>query len=194
MSNRLLYFVRHGQTDWNATHKIQGATNTPLNDFGRTQAKRNGEILASTLVSPGDFQFVSSTLDRARETMEIIRAHLNLPKDAYERDERLIEVNYGDWQSHTWEELRKENSAEIDQRFADPWATIPPNGESYSQASNRILTWLEGTSGNMVIVTHGGIMRCIHGHYANKDYAERPKMDVPQDKILVIENDQMRWI
>ena len=192
--SRLLYIIRHGQTDWNATNKIQGATNTPLNDFGRTQAKRNGEILARHLYTPSDFQFVSSTLNRARETMEIVRAELGLPEDVYKTDQRLIEVNYGAWQGSSWDELRKENSASIEQRFNDPWSTVPPDGESYEQASNRILTWLEGTSGDMVIVTHGGIMRCIHGHFANKDFVERPKMDVPQDQILVIENNEMRWI
>jgi len=192
--SRLLYVIRHGQTDWNATNKIQGATNTPLNEFGRAQAKRNGATLKKHLTDANDFQFVSSTLDRARETMEIVRAELGLPKDAYETDARLIEVNYGAWQGSSWEELRKENSAPIEQRFNDLWGTVPPDGESYEQASNRILTWLEGTSGNMVIVTHGGIMRCIHGHFANKDYSERPKMDIPQDQILVIENNEMCWI
>jgi len=194
MSSRILYFIRHGQTDWNATHKIQGATNTPLNDHGRAQAKRNGKVLAAHLRAPQDFQFVASTLDRARETMQIIRAEMGLPPEEYASDERLVEVNYGDWQGHTWEELRKENSAEIAERFNDLWATIPPNGESYEQASNRILTWLNGTSGDMVIVTHGGIMRCIHGHFANDAYADRPKMDVPQDQILIVENNEMRWL
>jgi len=191
---RILYVIRHGQTDWNATNKIQGATNTPLNDFGRAQAKRNGEILKGELSTPNEFQFVSSTLDRARETMEIIRGVLGLPKEAYQSDARLVEVNYGDWQGHTWQELRAENSTPIEQRFKDPWRTVPPSGESYEEASARILSWLDSTSGNMVIVTHGGIMRCIHGHFAGEDYLLRPRMDVPQDQILVIENDVMRWI
>ena len=194
MSSRLLYFVRHGQTDWNATDKIQGQTDTPLNDLGRSQARRNGVTLAKALNTTDGFRFVSSPLDRARDTMEIIRSEIGLPKTGYDIDERLIEVNYGDWQGHSWRELRTTKAEEIDARFADLWGTVPPSGESYQQASERIITWLSSTRGNMIIVTHGGIMRCVHGHIAGVFHALRPKLDVPHDKILLIENNEMHWI
>ncbi|MEX0840968.1 MAG: histidine phosphatase family protein, partial [Xanthobacteraceae bacterium] len=45
----VLYYVRHGETDWNAGRRLQGQSDTPLNDSGRAQARRCGEILRGLL-------------------------------------------------------------------------------------------------------------------------------------------------
>lgn len=193
MSSRLLYIIRHGQTDWNARQIIQGQTDTPLNETGRAQASRNGKVLKQILDNPGEFQFVASPLERTRVTMEIIRDELGIPKQEYGTDERLMEVDYGAWQGESWDALRRSNSSEIEARFKDPWNTVPPLGESYAEASERALSWLNETTGDMVIVTHGGIMRCIHGHFANEDFLKRPRMDIPQDRILVLDHGDIRW-
>ena len=194
MSSPKIYIIRHGQTDWNAQNIIQGRANTPLNDFGRTQAKRNGNVLARELSNPAQFQFVSSPLDRARETMEIIRQELDLPSQGYQTDDRLLEVNYGGWQEHSWVELRKAKSKEIEARFADLWGTVAPGGESYEQATIRITDWLDNIKDNTIVVTHGGTMRCIRGHIIDEDKSIRPKFDVPHDKILLLEDDELFWI
>jgi probable phosphoglycerate mutase len=58
-----LYFVRHGETDWNAVRRYQGQTDTPLNDKGRAQAARNGCELGRILGSGSqNFDFVASPL------------------------------------------------------------------------------------------------------------------------------------
>ncbi len=194
MSSLTLYIIRHGQTDWNARGIIQGRTNTRLNALGREQAGRNGEVLADILVNADDFGFVSSPLDRACETMEIIRKKLGLPTKNYKTDDRLLEVNYGDWQKHSWEELRKEKSKEIEERFADPWGTIAPGGESYEQAMLRVNSWLNEIGKNIVAVTHGGVMRCIRGQILNEATALRPTFDVPHDRILLLQDNRIEWI
>ena len=198
MPSPKIYFIRHGQTDWNANNIIQGHVNTPLNDFGRAQAKRNGEVLANKLArdknAASDFRFVSSPLDRARETMEIIREALGLPPADYATDKRLLEVNYGGWQEHSWEDLRKTRSKEIEARFADLWGTVAPGGESYQQATQRLTDWLNEVTEDTIAVTHGGAMRCLRGHIINEEKAIRPKFNVPHDKILLFEDGRLIWI
>ncbi|MHB1110207.1 MAG: phosphoglycerate mutase family protein, partial [Devosia sp.] len=72
------YFVRHGQTDWNAEGRYQGSKDIPLNAIGRGQADKNGALLRDLLVRSGrsvsEFDWYVSPLGRARETMERIRA------------------------------------------------------------------------------------------------------------------------
>ncbi|WP_159613519.1 histidine phosphatase family protein [Glutamicibacter sp. JC586] len=69
-----LGFVRHGQTQWNLEGRLQGSSNTPLNDTGRAQAREAVNVLAS-----GDWDvIVSSPLSRARETAQIIAEGLGM--------------------------------------------------------------------------------------------------------------------
>jgi uncharacterized phosphatase len=82
-------FVRHGQTDWNAIGRIQGATDVPLNDVGRGQATE-----AVTPLSEYSWDFVvSSPLSRAAETADIIAENLEL--EVVRHMPGLVERNYG---------------------------------------------------------------------------------------------------
>jgi len=81
--------IRHGQTDWNAALRIQGATDIPLNDVGRSQAT---EVVDSLSRYKWDF-IVSSPLSRAAETADLIGHKLGLT--ACRRLLGLTERNYG---------------------------------------------------------------------------------------------------
>ncbi|WP_292835980.1 histidine phosphatase family protein [Microbacterium sp.] len=70
-----LLLVRHGETDWNAAHRIQGSSDIPLNDTGRAQARETAAMLAERFAGVRPF-VVSSDLSRARETAQIIAAAL----------------------------------------------------------------------------------------------------------------------
>ncbi|MDJ0348648.1 histidine phosphatase family protein [Cryobacterium sp. PH29-G1] len=89
MTTTTFALIRHGQTDWNAAARIQGATDIPLNDVGRGQAAD-----AVAPLSSYDWDFiVSSPLSRAAETADLIGAQLRL--DAARRIPGLIERDYG---------------------------------------------------------------------------------------------------
>ena len=89
MTTTTFALIRHGQTDWNAAARIQGATDIPLNDVGRGQA-----VDAVLPLSAYDWDFiVSSPLSRAAETADLIGAQLGLDQAA--RIPGLIERDYG---------------------------------------------------------------------------------------------------
>src|SRR5262245_42381695 len=101
-----IYFVRHGETDWNLAQRYQGRRDIPLNATGRAQATRNGRVLAQALGhAAGQLDYVASPLVRATETMEIIRREIGLPPRGYRTDDRLREIGYGNWEGELWAEL-----------------------------------------------------------------------------------------
>src|SRR6266481_2403477 len=105
-----IYYIRHGETSWNAEGRLQGAQDVPLNDLGRSQAARAGRILADLFERDGrdksSLPFVASPLGRARSTMELVRGVLELPPGEYSLDDRLREIGYGHWEGSTLAEMQ----------------------------------------------------------------------------------------
>ena len=132
MTGPLIYYVRHGQTDWNAEQRYQGRIDVPLNQTGRDQARHNGKTLAGLLGKAEGFRFVSSPLSRSRVTMEIIREQMGLPPEDYLTDDRLIEVSYGDLEGTTQAEMKAQNRELYYERKQNMWTFRPANGESHA--------------------------------------------------------------
>jgi broad specificity phosphatase PhoE len=190
-----LYFVRHGETDWNFAKRYQGQRDIPLNATGRAQAARNGRVLAETLGASADaFDYVASPLARARETMEIVRRELALTPHNYGTDDRLKEIHYGHWEGLLWEDLPELDPAGLAARAADPWVWQPVGGESFQALSRRIEGWLADLTHDSVIVAHGGVSRVLRGLVLGLPTAEIPFLPVPQDQVLVLEAGSMRWL
>jgi len=189
-----LYFVRHGETDWNAIKRYQGQTDTPLNDKGRGQAARNGRILRELIGGRADVDFVASPLQRASETMTIIRRQLELPPDDFRRDDRLKEINFGHWEGRIWDVLPDEDPDGFQARLADPFNWRPVDGESYSDLAERARAWLASLERDTVAVSHGGVSRVVRGHVLALAPAEIPLLEVPQDKVLILTAGNQRWV
>jgi broad specificity phosphatase PhoE len=190
-----LYFVRHGETDWNLAQRYQGQRDIPLNATGRAQAARNGRALALTLGhNAGALDYVASPLVRARETMEIMRREIGLSPEGYRTDDRLREINYGHWEGELWGELPAKDPQGFAAREADKWGWQPRGGESYRALSERVAAWFGDTERDVVVAAHGGVMRVLRGLSGGLDPAEIFRLDVPQDKVLVIEAGRTRWL
>jgi probable phosphoglycerate mutase len=190
-----LYFVRHGETDWNRAQRYQGQKDIPLNALGRSQAVGNGRTLAGVLrAEAAAIDYVSSPLERARETMELMRAELGLPVQAYRTDDRLREIHYGYWEGELWTELPAKDPQGFAAREADRWGWRPTGGESYRELSERVSQWLGEVERNLVVTAHGGIMRVLRGLVLGLPSAEIFQLDVPQDKVLVVEAGRARWL
>ena len=188
-----LYFVRHGETDWNFEQRIQGQLDIPLNETGRRQAARNGHRLGELLREPGAIRFVASPLVRATETMDIVRSAMGLARGGFETDRRLAEIHFGEWQGRRWAELEQHDPQGYAERLADAFRWRPMGGESYAELMARAVDWLDGREQDCVVVSHGGISRVLRGHLLGLDPARIPHLPVPQDRILVLERGRMEW-
>ena len=163
--NAPLYFIRHGETDWNIDRRFQGQSDIPLNQHGFEQAAANGKIL-SGLLKKGDkpaqhYNFVSSPLSRASKTMELVLAGLGLPEDNYQSDATLTEISFGLWEGLTSPEAKQQYYHERQKRRKDRWKIAPPGGESFAERTGTIEQFLLGLPANSVVVSHSGIMRII---------------------------------
>src|ERR1700712_5881838 len=169
MSQPLLYFMRHGETDWNRERRLQGQHDIPLNALGRGQASRCGEVLRDLLERNGrpaaDYHYVSSPLGRARETMELMRAGMGLDPAAYRTDARLMEMSFGRWEGFTFAELQAREGAALAEREHDKWGFVLPGGESYAQLQVRVRAWYEGVERDTVVSAHGGVCRALIAHF-----------------------------
>ena len=88
------YFVRHGQTVWNVENKICGATDSPLTEYGREQARETGRnILAQGITAD---EILYSPLSRAADTAKLISEMTGIPCRV---EPRLVELNFGKWES-----------------------------------------------------------------------------------------------
>ena len=188
-----LYFVRHGQTDWNYARRIQGQTDTPLNDTGRDQAARNGRRLVELRADIAELDFVASPLSRCRETMEIVRGCIGLPRDDYAVDERIKEIHYGSWQGEHWPEIDKIDPDGFAARLADPFNWRPTGGESYADLTARAAQWSDGITRDTVVVSHGAFSRALRGHIVGLDPDGITELRVPQNKVLILRNGAMDW-
>ena len=165
MASRTIYYIRHGETAWNAAGRFQGTRDIPLNELGRSQAVAAGEILAGLLARDGhaaaSLPYVASPLCRARLTMELVRDALKLPAADYHVDDRLREIAYGQWEGLTLPEMQLHDAATFASRNLDKWGIAAPAGESYAGVTLRMREWFESLPADTVTVAHGGTMRAL---------------------------------
>lgn len=165
MPKPAIYYIRHGETDWNALGRYQGAQDVPINVRGRAQAAASGAILRELMARdgrlPDSFAYVSSPLIRATETMDIVRGVLGLPAAAYALDDRLREVAYGDWEGLTIPQMRERDPESFGARELDKWVHVPPSGENYVALAERVTAWYGDLVQDSVVTAHGGTLRAL---------------------------------
>jgi broad specificity phosphatase PhoE len=165
MPTPVIYYIRHGETSWNAEGRLQGAQDVPLNDLGRKQAAHAGNVLADLLARDGQdkaaLPFVASPLGRARATMELVRGELKLPPGDYALDERLREIGYGVWEGSTLSEMQAADPKLYARRLTAKWTLAPEGGETYAEVQVRMADWYGSLKGDTVAVAHGGTARAL---------------------------------
>ena len=125
-----IYLVRHGQTEWNSSGFYQGFTNVQLNQTGIIQA----EAVAKELTSVHFDSIISSDLDRARITAEKILGDRQIP---FKTDERLREINFGDWEGLTYDQIEAKWPQSIYTMYRRPDEVKISNGESFQDVQER---------------------------------------------------------
>jgi probable phosphoglycerate mutase len=190
-----IYFIRHGETDWNLEGRLQGQKDIPLNDVGRVQAEEAARKLQGLVPHVEDLAYVASPMTRTRETMEILRKTLGLHPECYRLDERLVELTFGVWEGMTWKEVRKAEPALAALREQDKWHYAPPGGgESYAMLVDRIRPILDDLTRDTVIVAHGGVARAFMAICCGVSSRQAASMDIWQGRVLVIEGRGYRWV
>jgi broad specificity phosphatase PhoE len=174
-----IVIVRHGETDWNRDRRVQGHSDTPLNDSGRAQAR----ALAAEL---GDVDVVyASDLSRARETAGILAGGREVRVDP-----RLRERSFGDWEGLT--------TTEIEERYPDGhrrWQAGEGFGdgtaEPYEAVRDRVASFLEDVlrdhpDETVLVVTHGGSARVVYALASGLDYVRDHGSIPPLDNCAVV--------
>jgi broad specificity phosphatase PhoE len=184
-----LYYVRHGLTDWNVQQRLQGRNDVPLNQEGRAQAVRCGEILRDLIVrdgrEPAELGYVSSPLIRARTTMEIVRATLGLQPAGFAIDARLAEIAFGEWEGLTYADVLKRDKDVVARRESDKWGFLPPGGESYAQLTVRMRAWYETVDKDTVVAAHGGTARALIAHLGIASPQDATHYSIDQGVVYV---------
>lgn len=146
----LFYLVRHGETDWNLHHRVQGSSDIPLNETGRRQAEHTATLLARRSFDA----IYTSPLSRASETAAIISKRLGLGAPLH--DDAFVERNYGEAEGLT--------RSAINSRWRG--STPVPGQESRGSVQRRVIAGLHalaiGSVGrHFIVTTHGGVIRSI---------------------------------
>jgi broad specificity phosphatase PhoE len=181
----VLYFVRHGETDWNCEPtRCQGWADVSLNDVGRRQAREQG----SRLRSAGIRSIVSSHLRRAAETAELIRDELDgeLP---LRLDERLAETRRGRWETRTFADIMDEEPEEWRSYRERPQDFSFPEGESLVEQQRRVLAAVRDVAAEgrtTLAVTHGGSIGLLRAFLGGAGVQAFHEMKVPNDDLLEV--------
>jgi len=158
---RTIYLARHGETEWNRIGRWQGATDIPLSDTGRAQARLLAEALRHKRIA----RVHASHLARALETAQIIATRLGVPAPA--ADPRLRERGYGAFEGLTRVECAQRYPGVWERYLADRRA-VPPGAEPQAEVVERITaamteiaTAAGAPSGSdaILVISHGGTIR-----------------------------------
>ena len=160
-----LILIRHGETDWNRDRRIQGATDIPLNDTGRAQARATAALLRDRLDASVAATVVSSDLARARETAEIIAGELGLAAPRAYRG--LRERAYGDAEGVGLDEFRERwgDSYTAEVPGAEPWADLRTRGiAALGRAVRDHRRATAPAASSLIVVSHGALIREMIRH------------------------------
>ena len=150
------FVLRHGQTLWNAQHRIQGGFDSPLTDLGREQARQQERILAQQNLA--GFAAFSSPQGRAFATAAM--AVVGKVHDI-RTDDRLAEIRVGDYEGRVRQELPGGANVDFTEESALHLYDNAPGGEGFDGLHARCLSFLQEQTQPMVIVTHGITSRML---------------------------------
>ncbi len=162
-----LYFVRHGESEWNVCGRICGSTDIPLTDRGREMARETGEEILRQGIKID--RIISSPLSRAYETATIIGSILGLE---VEKDDRIKEQNFGVWEGAYGRDSQEFREAK--KMFCSSYG----GGESMMRTAQRVYNLLDDVvkdkENTYLLVAHNGIYRMFQSYFfdlTNEEFA-----------------------
>ncbi len=190
-----IYFARHGETEFNAERRWQGSGNdSPLTARGREHARETGLILRGIIDISNPPRFVSSPLGRARATMDQALDALRLPPDEYTTDERLVEIDLGEWTGTLADHVKVHDRERWEARQRDKWNIPCPGGESLSMAARRAREWIESIDCETVAISHGVFGKVLRATYIGLPAEEISGLEGPHGSVFRLLNGSVERI
>jgi alpha-ribazole phosphatase len=187
-----LILIRHGETEWNATLRYQGHSDIPLNERGREQARITGARLARYDATA----LYTSDILRAVQTAEPIGAAVKLAPQTLPD---LREIDVGQWEGLTPEELYRRYPDHMREFERDPARTVRLGGESYAQLQARALNALNAihaahrSDETMLAVSHGGTIRALLCHVIGLDLIYFGRMWIDNGSLTELRYGSHGW-
>jgi probable phosphoglycerate mutase len=148
-----IILVRHGETEWNRVERFRGRADVPLNGTGLAQAKAMARRVAAEWRPVAIY---SSPLTRAVKTAEAVAWHFDL---RVEVNSGLIDIDYGEWQGLTPDEVRERWPKIVDAWYNAPHTAQIPNGETLDDLRVRAMSTV-----NEMAKRHKGQTIVLVGH------------------------------
>jgi glucosyl-3-phosphoglycerate phosphatase len=189
-----IFIARHGETVFNAAARMQGQRHlhTPLTRKGFAQADEMGQALAHWLGTRQSLTLWSSTAGRALQTLAIIAEHIGEDWHSARTDDRLQEIDVGEWSGRSYDEIGREQVEFLD-RAAGLFTVRPPGGEWYDDVAMRLKAWIADTQnerGDRLILMHGMSSRILRGLLLNlpvdPHWAAPIAASLPQGTMVMI--------
>jgi glucosyl-3-phosphoglycerate phosphatase len=171
-----LFIARHGETVFNRIARMQGQAevHTPLTWEGCVQAKMMGRALADYLGNDARPQLWSSSAGRALQTLALVAEEIDADWHQTRRDDRLLEIDVGNWSSRTYADIAAEVGPIVDMEHK-LFSVRPDGGEYYDDVAARLSHWLaeQAFEEDMLIICHGMTARVLRGLLLNYEPMER---------------------
>ena len=174
-----IYLIRHGKTEANEKYLYCGSTDLSLSTAGK-------EELRNVHYDIKNVRFITSGMRRTNETLQILFGDV-----PYETDPRFMEVDFGFFEMHSYEEL-KDTLAYQEWLTGGNDSNIPPNGESGVQMRERVLQAFSEIQENTCIITHGGVIAAIMEHLFPEENKNRYQWQPQNGRGWIVDGNRFR--
>jgi len=187
---RRLVLVRHGETTGQSSVRYYGATDVPLSRLGETQMRRAGSALADEVFDA----VYSSRLQRSQRGAMLVSGGRHRPTALAAFDE----VDFGDWEGWTREEIAARDPHTFQRWQADPEHFVYPGGECrqafHRRVAGGLADLLAGTPGaRLLMVVHRGIIAVALAELLGLPPAARRALEIDLGSIHVLERGDAGW-
>ena len=184
---KILYLIRHGQTQWNLERRMQGRLDSPLTETGIKQAHKHGSLLK--VIADIGALYVSPS-GRTRETAYVVNSYVHAPV-AYA--DALLERDLGEWSGMTMDEISETYPSAHKARQDDPYHFRPPGGENLEDMRERVSEFLSGlresSKDEIAVVTHQVMSRVIISTLLDLDAPQTARVVHPNEIFYRLEFD-----
>jgi len=185
-----LVLVRHGQSEWNALGLWTGQEDIALTEQGKAEARKAAESLRHITLHKAH----TSSLTRAKQTLEEIKGALGHTDLETVHDAALDERHYGDYQAKNKWDIKEEIGEEAFTKLRRTWDHPVPNGETLKDVHARVLPYYEThiladlkAGKNIIVAAHGNSLRALMKHLDKIDDDKVHELEIGTGEVVIYE-------